>query len=207
MYTCIAPPHTHANKILGKSHYFQKSIYCLNRVPCFSFFFNIKQPTWEKQQQKNQQVKPPHLRWHCRVISKATPPIRATWSTKSLLQGFLWGNVDANDSSGDPLHMGGKFWLQRMTFTSRKNRKECKAQEHTKWHRASSGHQFCHWSELASTDFPVITPVISVPLTGHQPSVHVGGCVLNIAKASGRHCYHENTNGFLNLGILVPLLV
>lgn len=31
--------------------------------------------------------------------------------------------------------------------------------------------------------------------------------MLNIAKASGRHCYRENTNGFLNLGILVALLV
>lgn len=142
-----------------------------------------------------------------RVISKATLQITATWSTKSCLKGFPRGNWDANDSSGGPLHMGGEFWLQRMTFTSRNDRKDCKAREHTKWHRAWSGHEVCHWSELASTDFPVKTPVISVPLTECQPSVSVGGCVLNIAKASGRHCYSENTNGFLYLGILVPLLV
>lgn len=174
----------------------------------FFLLLQHKTANMRKTTTKNQQVKPPHLWWHCRGISKQPHKSQPRGALRAVSKAFLGeAGMQMIPLVALYIHGGWKFWLQRMTFTSRNDRKDCKVQEHTKWPRAWSGHEFCHWSKLVSTDFPVKTPVISVPLTGCQPSVSVGGCVLYIAKASGMHCYHENTNGFLNLGILVPLLV
>lgn len=90
MFTCIGPhTYTCANKILEKNHYFQESTYYLNQVPCFSFFFSIKQPTWEKQQQKTSRLKPPHLWWHCRGISKQPHKSQPRGALRAVSKAFL----------------------------------------------------------------------------------------------------------------------